>query len=267
MIASLRLAISLLTILPVNGPPDVDRRRAGWAMTFAPLVGLGLGIGAALVVFGVRMWLGSPSDSPLPALVGLAALAVVTGGLHLDGLADLADGFGARRDAAGTLEVMRQSTVGAFAVLALFFVLAIQTWALTLAIARHHGTVTMIVAVLTGRLAVTLACAARIGPARPEALGALVVRTVPRARALSALLLGIAVAILAGRLDYHGGRFGESGHAVLALLLGLLVAAGLRRQAVRKLGGLNGDVLGALVEIATTTTMLLMAFRVPRFLS
>lgn len=267
MIEGLRLAVSLLTILPVPGPPEVDRARAGWAMTFAPLVGLVLGTLTALGVFGVRIWLGNAYDSPLPALLGLALLAVVTGGLHLDGLADLADGFGARRDAAGTLDVMRQPTVGAFAVVAILLVLAVQTWSLTLGINRHHGTVTLIVGVLGGRLAVTLACAARTRPARPEGLGALVVRTVPRWRAAVAVVLALVVAVLAGRFDYHGGRFGESGHAVLALLFGLLVAEGLRRIAVRKLGGLNGDVLGALVEVTTAATMLGMALRVPHWLS
>lgn len=267
MIAGLRLAVSLLTIVPVPGPASVDRKRAGWAMAFAPLVGLVLGTAAALVVFAVRQVVGQGEETPLPALVGLAALAVVTGGLHLDGLADLADGFGARRDAAGTLEVMRQPTVGAFAVVTLVLVLAIQTWSLTLATEQHHGTVTMIVGVLTGRVAITLACTADTTPARPEGLGALVVRTVPRVRAAVVVLLAVGVAVLAGRFDYHGGRFGESGRAVLALLFGLLVAEGLRRLAVRKLGGLNGDVLGALVEIATTATMFAMALRVPHWLA
>ena len=267
MIEGLRLAVSLLTILPVPGSVEVDRRRAGWAMTFAPLIGLVLGTVAALAVFGTRTCLGNPGNSPLPAIIGLAMLAVVTGGLHLDGLADLADGFGARRDAAGTLDVMRQPTVGAFAVVAILLVLAVQTWSLTLAISRHHGTVTLIVGVLAGRLAVTLACAVSTRPARPEGLGALVVHTVPRWRAAAAVVLALVVAVMAGRFDYHGGRLRESGHAALALLFGLLVAEGLRRLAVRKLGGLNGDVLGALVEITTAATMLGMVLRVPRWLN
>jgi adenosylcobinamide-GDP ribazoletransferase len=267
MIEGLRLAVSLLTIVPVPGAVEVDRHRAGWAMTFAPLIGLVLGTFTALAVFGVRMWLGNPFDSPLPALIGLAILAVATGGLHLDGLADLADGFGARRDAAGTLEVMRQPSVGAFAVVAILLVVAVQTWSVTLSISRHHGTVTLIVGVLAGRLAVTLACASNTRAARAEGLGALVVRTVPRWRAAVTVVIAAGVALLAGRFDYHGGRFGESGHAVLALLFGLLVAEGVRRLAVRKLGGLNGDVLGALVEIATAAAMLGMVLRVPRWLN
>ena len=93
------------------------------------------------------------------------------------------------------------------------------------------------------------------------------VHTVPRWRSAVAVGVAVVVSVLAGRFDFHGGRFSESGHTVLALLFGLLVAEGVRRLAVRKLGGLNGDVLGALVEIATAATMLGMVLRVPRWLN
>jgi adenosylcobinamide-GDP ribazoletransferase len=266
VIAGLRLAVSLLTILPVRGPSTVDRRRAGWAMTWAPLVGLALGVGAALIVFAWRLLVGGMSESPIPPLFGLGALAVVTGGLHLDGLADFADGLGARRDRAGTLEVMRDSAVGAFAVIALIFVLALQTWALTLAVIRHHGTVAMIVSVVAGRLAATLACASGMPAARTEGLGSLVAGSVPRGRAVVVVLGCLGIAVLAGRFDYHGGGLGESAHAAVALMVGLLVAEGVRRLAGRKLGGLTGDVLGTLVETATTVSLLVMAMQHPPFL-
>jgi adenosylcobinamide-GDP ribazoletransferase len=264
--AGLRLALTMLTILPISGPRQVDRRSAGWAMTFAPLVGVGLGICAGLVVFGARELFGHTGQNPLPALCGLAVLAVLTGGLHLDGVADLADGFGARRDAAGTLAVMREPAVGAFAVVALLFVVALQASALTLAIGRNHGTVSLLVAVVTGRIAVVLACT-RTAPARPEGLGALVAGSVPRGRAAVVVVAGLVFAVLAGRYDFDGGRFAESGRAVLALLVGLLAAEGVRRLAVRRLGGINGDVLGALVETATLATLLVMAADLPSYLS
>jgi adenosylcobinamide-GDP ribazoletransferase len=120
--------------------------------------------------------------------------------------------------------------------------------------------------VLAGRLLVPVACAARTPAARPEGLGALVVGTVPRSRAAVVLLLGAGMALVAGRYDYHGGGPGESLHALAALGFGLAVGELVRRGAVRKLGGLNGDVLGAVVELATTATMVAMAIRVPRFL-
>jgi adenosylcobinamide-GDP ribazoletransferase len=255
--------VGLLTILPVRAPHTVDRRRAGWAITLAPVIGLGIGVVAALVVFGFRVLLGQPRQSLLPPLAGLAVLALLTGALHLDGLADLADGFGARRDAEGTLAVMRDPAVGAFAVVTLVLVVAIQAAALAVAISHNHGTVALLVSVLTGRLAVVVACASGAPPARPEGLGALVAGSVPRARASVVVLLGVVVAVLAGRFDYHGGGSAESVQAVVAVLAGLLGAEGLRRLAVRKIGGLNGDVLGALVETATLVTLIAMAVPIP----
>lgn len=255
----LRLAASLLTIVPVRGPAEVDRRRAGWAMTFAPVVGLGLAAVVAVTVVAARELLGPVDGSPLPALIGLLVLTVLTGGLHLDGLADLADGIGARRDAAGTLEVMRQPTVGAFAVLAVGFALALQAFALTQAVERHHGTAAIVVAVLGGRLVLTLACAAHVGSARPGGLGDLVLGSVPRGRAVVVAAGAVVVAALAGLLDPHAGGLDRAAVCVLALVAGTAAADGARRLAARKLGGLNGDVLGSLVEVATTVALLVMA--------
>lgn len=267
MIAGLRLAITLLTVLPVRGPDEVDRRRAGWAMAFAPAVGLGLGVFTALVVFAVRSAFGSDNETPLPAIVGLATLALLTGGLHLDGLADLADGLGARKGRERTLAIMREPTVGSFAVVALVTVLALQVFALTEAIERHRGSVTVIAAVLGSRLAIMLVCAGRTPSARPGGLGDLVLGSVPRSRAAAVLALGLLVAVVAGRFDYHGGGFEESGRVVVALLVGLLAADLLRRFAARRLGGINGDVLGAVVEVSTTVILLVMAVPVPNLLS
>ncbi len=266
MIGGLRLAIGLLTILPVRAPDEIDRRRAGWAMTWAPAVGLALGFVTASTVFGLRLLFGSDEIDLIPPLCGIALLAVMTGGLHLDGLADLVDGFGARRDRDGTLAVMREPGVGAFAVVALVLVLALQASALGLAIVRHHGTVAILVSLLTSRTAVTLACASRVAPARPGGLGALVLGSVPRARAALVLVLALIAATLAGRFDYHGGGLPESAHAAVGLLVGLAAAFGVRWLAVRKLGGVNGDVLGAMVETATTVTLLVMALSLPTWL-
>jgi adenosylcobinamide-GDP ribazoletransferase len=76
---------------------------------------------------------------------------------------------------------------------------------------------------------------------------------------LAVVALAALLAVVLGLLDPHAGGVGVALHAVLALAGGLLAAAGLRLLAVRKLGGINGDVLGALVETATTVTLLLVA--------
>jgi adenosylcobinamide-GDP ribazoletransferase len=89
---------------------------------------------------------------------------------------------------------------------------------------------------------------------------------VPRARAAIVFVLALVVAPLAGRFDYHGGGVGESAHAAVGMLAGLAAAFVVRWLAVRKLGGLNGDVLGAMAETAMTVTLLVLALGVPWWL-
>ncbi|MCK9894015.1 adenosylcobinamide-GDP ribazoletransferase [Frankia sp. AgB32] len=263
-----RTAFTLLSVLPVRGPDRLERRVVGRALALAPLVGLVLGLVAAVVVLGLRISTGTPghrNQTLLPAAVGIAVLALGNRGLHLDGLADLADGLGARhaRGRERALEVMRESTVGAFGVITVVFVVIIQVTALSAAITVHRGTVSLLVAAMTGRLAATLACTGGTPAAQPDGLGALVAGSV-RARDATLAFLGVCVAAaLAGRFDYDGGDTARAVRGVMAVCVGTIVSYALRRYAGRRLGGLTGDVLGALVELTTAATLLFMAMTFP----
>ncbi|WP_242606766.1 adenosylcobinamide-GDP ribazoletransferase, partial [Protofrankia symbiont of Coriaria ruscifolia] len=165
-----RTIFSLLSLLPVRGQIVLDRRTMGRAMALAPLVGLVLGSITALVVLSFRIFTktpGAPPETPaqnlFPAVMGIATLALLTRGLHLDGLADVADGLGAGRERA--LAAMRDSRLGAFGALALIFVVLVQVGALSLTISEHRGSLSILVASMTGRLAATLACTAGTPPA------------------------------------------------------------------------------------------------------
>src|SRR4051812_30271138 len=115
----LRLALSWLTVLPVRPPSSVDRRAAGGAIRWAPLPGLILGILAAGLLYGL-VWLRVP---PLVAgLLVVAGLAISTRGMHLDGLADTADGLGCYGPPERALAVMRDGGAGPFAVVTLIVV-------------------------------------------------------------------------------------------------------------------------------------------------
>ncbi|MGF7234923.1 MAG: adenosylcobinamide-GDP ribazoletransferase [Frankia sp.] len=259
----IRLAFSFLTIIPVRGPDPIDRRLAGNAMTVAPLVGFVLGFVAASVVIALRILVGSEGQTLIPAVAGIAVLALLTRGLHLDGLADLADGLGASRDPERSLAVMKQPDIGAFGAATMVFVVLGQVAALEAAIAEHRGTVSLILAVTVSRLAVTWACLPGAPAARPGGLGALVagsVRPVPAGIATVLVALGAA---FAGLNDFHGGRPGEAIQAVLALAATLLVTMVLRAHLVHRLGGVTGDVFGALIEVATLVTLLAMAVHLP----
>src|SRR5690606_28356573 len=102
-----RLAVGTLTVVPTPPPSTVDRRVAGWAMALAPSVGLLLG-----VVGGVLLWLVDGTGPVLAAALTIGLLALLTRAIHLDGLADTADGLGSGKPAPAALEVMRRGDVG-----------------------------------------------------------------------------------------------------------------------------------------------------------
>jgi len=243
-----RLAVTLLTAIPLpggkaDGPPS--RPVAGAAMIWAPVIGLLLGGAAAGVLYVFqRFWHAGPLVGAVLAVIVLAAL---TRCLHLDGLADLADGLGSRGPAARALDIMRRSDIGPFGVAALVLTVLLQVTALTQADALGRGVTSVITAAVTGRLAVTWACRHGVAAARGEGLGALVAGTVHPAFpiAFSAAALGGAAA--------YGLIF------VAAVAAGLAAALAVTRLAVRRLGGITGDVLGALTEIATAVCLLVLA--------
>ncbi|TDE28075.1 adenosylcobinamide-GDP ribazoletransferase [Actinomadura sp. 6K520] len=246
VIAGLRLAITLLTVVPV-GAGRVDRETARRAMLLAPAVGLITGGAAALVLLAGDL-LGL---SPLPAAaLAVAATAAATRALHLDGLADLADGLGSGRPAAEALEIMKRSDIGPFGVVTLLLTLLVQVAALASA-PDPAGAV--LIASVAGRLALPWACRTGVPAARPGGLGALVAGTVP---ARAAAVGTAAVLVAAASAGAASGGLGGALHGVAAVVAGTAAALLLLRRAVRRLGGVTGDVLGALVEIATTAALI-----------
>ncbi|MCK9904637.1 adenosylcobinamide-GDP ribazoletransferase [Parafrankia colletiae] len=261
-----RAAVTLLTVVPIRGPERLDRTVAGRAMVAAPAVGFALGFVCALAVVAMRIMTKPPTGGAqtlLPAVVGVALLAGLTRGLHLDGLADVADAVGVRGGRERVLAVMRESTIGAFGAVTVLFVVLVQVSALSTAIAAHRGTVSVLVAAMTSRLAATWSCVEGVPAARPDGLGALVAGTVRRRDAVLATAGVFAVAALAGRFDFHGGDNGRAVRAVVAAAVALGAAFLLRRRLVRRFGGVTGDTLGATIEITTMVSLVTMAMTIP----
>jgi adenosylcobinamide-GDP ribazoletransferase len=261
---SWRLAAGTLTVLRVAPPRVVDRRVAGRAMLLAPVVGTLLAVPA-----GLLLWLlgqGAPWQSPdgprplLAATLAVGLLALLTRGLHLDGLADTADGLGSGRPAAEALEVMRRGDVGPFGVVTLVLVLLVQVTALASLVATGLGVAALLLALVVSRLALPLACTAGIPGARSDGLGSTVAGSVGRGRLAVVVLLAGAVLVLLGVLLgtslFAGGLVVRAG---LAAALALGAAMLLVWRCVRRLGGVTGDVLGATVEVAFTVTLVGLA--------
>jgi len=259
----LRLSVTLLTVIPWRRPGDdaataPPRATAAAAMAWAPAVGLLLGVIASAVLLAADHPLGA---GPLTA-AGLAvgSLALLTRGLHLDGLADLADGLASGKPAPAALDIMRRSDIGPLGTVTLVLTLLIQVAALSQAESAGHGRgpAALIAAVVTGRLALTWACRRGVPAARTDGLGALVAGSVrpaiPAAVTVAALAAAAATVVISAAA---GGAIGWT--LPLAVAAGLAAAFAVQRHAVRRLGGITGDVLGALAEIAATVTLVVAA--------
>ncbi|WP_405917326.1 adenosylcobinamide-GDP ribazoletransferase [Streptomyces sp. NBC_00728] len=250
---SLRFAFGTLTVLPVK-VTRWDRGAARGGMLCAPVAGLVVGAGAALV--GVTLL--AMGAGPLLAAVATAAVpAALTRGLHLDGLADTADGLGSGKPAEDALRIMKQSDIGPFGVITLLFVLLAQVAALAQAydVSWARGVLAAVVSATAARLALTLAARAGVPAARPEGLGAAVAGTVPLR---GALLVAVAVTGAAAGAGALVGAY-DLVRAAVAAGTSCLAAELLLRHCTRRFGGITGDVFGALAETAATTALVVLS--------
>jgi len=259
-LAALRDALGLFTILPVRAAPEIGRREAARAVLWLPAAGALLAVPAAGVLLAVEAGGHSAPRRLLAAVLAIGVLALLTGGLHLDGLADTADGLGSRRPRDEALAIMRRSDVGPFGVAALLFTVLVQITALATVNPGWPGAGAVLLAAVTGRVAVVLATGPGAPAARPGGFGALVAAATT-ARARVAAGAGVLV-VAAGTAAAVAGPAAAL-RAAVAVVAGLLAAALLRRIAVRRLGGMTGDVFGALIEVAAATAVLALAFATP----
>jgi len=225
-------AFAFLTRLPLR-PAEPRNDDVGRSLAFFPVVGAALGIGIALLA-----WVLGAGLSPSLIGVGLVAvLAAVTGGLHLDGVADVFDGFGSGHgDRERTLAIMRDSRIGAHGAVALVLVILGKVLALS-AVVRHHDSAALVAFPAVARWAV-VPLVVYLPYVRPAGMGSAFKagasgREVLRATAWVMLLI-VAMGV---RLVVP---------AVAALVTALVVGVWMQRR----LGGLTGDVYGTAIELA-----------------
>jgi len=255
MLDGTKLAFGTLTAIPVPAPTRIDRRVAGRAMTLAPLTQLPLVIVLLLWGWAVRE---VPVPPLLAAATALVVVALATRGMHLDGLADTADGLSASYDRATALDVMRRGNIGPSGVAAVILVLLVDAGALTFLLTTGPGVVLVALSVLASRHLLSWACSARVPSARKEGLGATVAGTVqPTIVALCFILL-LGVSALA--VHWSGPIWWTGPVAVSSAAIGGVAVI---RRATRRLGGVTGDVLGAVIEVslavALTTSALMLS--------
>jgi cobalamin synthase len=219
-------------------------------LPWAPLVGLVLGgIAAGVAEAGARL------VSPLVGgVLGIAVLAVLTRGLHLDGLADTADGLGPLRGRERALQVMHQGDVGPFGVVTLVLVLLLQVASAATLLAVAGGWAALWLAPVVGRLAMARTGLPGVPMAAGSSLGRSVAGTVSRPWLAACLLATMALLLAA-----TAGDLARAGQLAGSAVAGLVAAEVLLRRARAPLGGVTGDVMGALGETAAAATLLVAA--------
>lgn len=248
MIGSVASAFGFATVLPVGrrrNPPSVS------TITALPLAGVALGLAAAAVLWGGR-WAFGP-HSLLAGALTVIALLVSTRGLHIDGLADTADGLGCFGTPERALAVMHDGSTGPFGVAVVVVTILTQTAGFAALPSGLAGIGAAVAAVTTGRVAAVLACRRGIPAAPGSSLGAQFAGSQSPAVVAAWGLAAAAFSVSAAARPWQGPA---------AVTVALLCAALLIRHCVRRFGGITGDVMGAAVEIATTLTVLGLSIRV-----
>jgi len=227
------IAVEFLTPLRVRKVQTYDDRTFAEALGWYPLAGLLIGGILALLDLGLREILPA---GPVAALL-VAALALLSGGLHLDGVADTADGMAVQGDRARRLNVMREGTIGPAGVMALVLVLLAQ-WSVLSSIPEDARLAALLVAPAVARWTV-VPVGLLFRPARPGGLGHAIHAGQWPVAAPLATAIAFAVAL---------ATFGTPGLVLVAL--GGVAAVLVAGAAARMLEGVTGDVFGAAIEVS-----------------
>lgn len=238
------IAVIFLTRLPLSRATPIDRGDVARALWSAPMVGAIVGaVGGA--VFYLASLLHLPALTA--AVLAIAATVGVNGCLHEDGLADVADGFGGGATRERKLEIMRDSRIGTYGVVALVLSFALRMS--TLASLRDPGlVVAALIAAQAASRAGLPAFMRWVPPARADGLSASA-GTPPTIGAIAAIALGF-IALVAG----FGVTMGLVALVVLAGLHGVMAWL-----CQRQIQGQTGDVLGAVEQIGEIAVLLIAA--------
>jgi adenosylcobinamide-GDP ribazoletransferase len=228
-----KVALAFLTRLPVRAEPPWREADLAAAVAWFPVVGALIGLAGA-IAYALAAWLGLP---PWPAAVVALATAIwLSGALHEDGLADVADGFGGGGTREAKVAIMRDSRIGSYGALALVLAVLARAGAIA-ALAEPAAVAAALVAAGAASRAALPAVMAALPQARPEGLAASAGRPHPW-RAAAALLIAALIALVM-----------LGGTAPAALAAGALAALAVALLARRQIGGYTGDVLGAVQQL------------------
>lgn len=238
----IRLAAAFLTILPISPNSATQSTDVAASFGWFPLVGFGIGLTLCAIDWLLAPFFGHAMRAVLVVLI----LTALTGALHLDGVADTADALGAGRNRERALEILRDSRIGSFGAIALFFVIALKV----LAIAGSGGSARYAMLYMApglGRWAM-VALASSLDYLRAEGAGAAMLAHDRRRNLRVATVT--AVIALAPLMMLH---------ALRACVVAAIATLALRAFYRRWLDGVTGDLIGAAGELVETAVLIAIA--------
>lgn len=242
MVTEFLVALQFLTVIRLRDTLPFENDTLGRASAFFPAVGFVLGV----IVWGLDGVLSLFLPSSLTNVFVVAAMAWLSRGLHLDGLADSADGLLGSTNRQRSLAIMKDSRIGTFGTLAVLGVVLLKLKALDLLLGGARTQALLLSPMFARWACVGMAYGAP--PAREEGLGALFMQGVQFREVVLASIFTLAVGFLTvGLLNLF----------LLALLAGITLGA--TRYCEHRLGGVTGDTMGAVGEIAETAVFCVFA--------
>jgi adenosylcobinamide-GDP ribazoletransferase len=233
------IALQFLSSLPIRLPGMPTPEELGRSLLFYPLVGLLFGA----ILWGLN-WLLLGTPLLLHAALLLSVWVVLSGALHLDGLADSADAWlGGYGDRERTLTIMKDPRSGPIAVVTLVLVLLLKFAALLALIEQQHSVVLIIVPLISRSALLGLFLTTSY--VRPGGLGQALADHLPRLAGKQVLAISAVACVLMAGLS-----------AVWVLALAAVLFVWLRQVMVRRLGGTTGDTAGALLELLEVAVLM-----------
>jgi adenosylcobinamide-GDP ribazoletransferase len=237
MLYSFLIALQFLTRIPVNFAIHYSNKRLGQSPLFYPFIGLLIGLTLCLLAI-----LLAAKNNALSATLILSVWILITGGLHLDGLADCSDAWaGGLNDKARTLKIMKDPSVGPIAVIILVLLLLLKWSALQSLLQQNNHLVALLITPVLGRVSILLLMLS--SPYVSEkGLASTLLNYLPKqaAQFLSFSLLALCIGL----------------SNLVVILPSLLVIALIRYLAMQRIQGVTGDVYGASVELSETSLLM-----------
>jgi len=234
------IALNFLTRIPSPVRGDVGQQEIGQSIVYYPLVGALLGF-IFYLICQIIMFFATDFPAEVLAAILLSVWVLVTGGLHLDGLADSADAWiGGMNNRDRTLEIMKDPHCGPIAVAVTVLILLLKWSALSYLLKTGNSAFLIVVPMLSRSLIIILFMTTLY--VRDGGLGSAFLEFMPEEKHLWAILT------ISALLYWIVASF-------FSLLLVILVVLALRAMMVKRIGGMTGDTLGATVEISEAVAL------------